>query len=321
MNNTTKNKPGTGLRRYVCTCAFLVFTSFAFAANPGFNFINNKQQTTIRFKLIENLVVIPVTVNNDLKVNLVLDTGGRSLILFGEGYGKLLSVLPDKEVRLNGYGHREYRPGKLSPDNKICVSDIQGLGIGIVVTNDRNFFPYVDGTSINGIIGYQIFSRFIVKIDYPNRLITLTEPFVRPPIDEGFSAAELIIKDTKPYIKARLGIGEVERDAFLHVDTGSSREMILFLKEGDGQLESSKGYRCHVGRGLNGNIQGYKGKDLRLIMPGKNFDDVESFLLKREFSNRELQDASGTIGSGFLQDFVIVLDYINQKFYYKHVAV
>ncbi|UII34938.1 hypothetical protein LVD17_14090 [Fulvivirga ulvae] len=320
MYKTTKNKPGIGLRRHAITCAFLIFTSFAFASNPGFNFINNKQQTTIRFKLIENLVVIPVMVNDNLKVNLVLDTGGRSLILFGEGYNKLLTVLPDKEVKLNGYGHREYRPGKLSPDNKICVSDIQGLGIGIVVTNDKHFFPYVDGMSINGIIGYQIFSRFIVKIDYPNRVITLTEPFVRPQVNEGFYSTDLIIKDTKPYIKVRLGVGEVERDAFLHVDTGSSRQMILFLKEGDQQLEDSKGYRCQVGRGLNGTIRGYKGKGLRLIMPDKNFDDVESFLLRREFSNRELQDASGTIGSGFLQDFVIVLDYVNQKFYYKRIV-
>lgn len=320
MNNT-KIKPGHGLGRYACTCAFLVFTSFAFASNPGFNFINNKQQTTIKFKLIDNLVVIPVIVNDELNVNLVLDTGGRSLILFGDSFSKLLTVLPDKEVRLNGYGRREYRSGKLSPDNKISVSDVQGLGIGVVVTNDKHFFPYAEGTLINGIIGYQIFSRFIVEIDYPNRKITLTEPFARPHIGEEFYSTDLMVKDTKPYIKAKLGIAGVERDAFLYVDTGSSREVILFLKEGDLQLEASKVHRSYVGRGLNGAIQGYRGYGLWLMISCQKFTEVDTYLLEREFSNSELQDASGTIGSGFLRDFVIVLDYVNQKFYYKRVVI
>lgn len=321
MNNTNNRHPARVWSRYVYTCAFLVITSLAFADNLGFNFINNKRQTTIGFKLIGNLIVIPVRINDQMDVNLVLDTGGRSLVLFGKNFQKMLTPVPGKEIRLSGYGSAGHRLAKLSLNNTVSVSpDIQGTGIGIILTTDKYFFPDDPLTTIHGIIGYQIFSRFVVKIDYPNRLITLSEPFDFTNLNDRYKCLNLVVKDTKPYVQASLDFGTEKRDAFFHIDTGSSRKLILFLKNGDELVGNRKLYRCSVGKGLNGNISGFKAKDLALIVANDRFEDVDPYILERKFSDRELQEAAGTIGSAFLKDFVIVMDYVHQKFYYKKVS-
>lgn len=320
MYNSNNNKPTLAWKAYICICLFMLSIFPALADKAGFNFINNKKQTTIRFELIGNLIVIPVKVNDHLDLNLVLDTGGRSLIIFGRHFEKKLPVLPDKKIRIQGYGNKDHLSGTLSVNNLVSISEVEGKGIGIAIVQKRNFFPYDGATEINGIIGYQIFSRFVVKIDYPNREITMYEPMAYVPMEKGLQSVSLIIKDTKPYINGSVRLGEEQRDVHFHVDTGSSRQVILFKKDQDPFFSNDILYKCAVGKGLNGLIKGYKSESINLGLADNRYPEIETYLVEREFSDRELREAAGTIGSGFLKDFIVIFDYVSQRFYFKKVA-
>ncbi len=305
-------------RRSWCALMLLAFCACQFSIAKdykGFNFMNDKLETSIKFKLINDLVIIPVKINTDTEVNLVLDTGGRSVVLFGNNFRKTFECIEQKAF-LNGYGRNRSKTADISLDNTVQLGDVLGKGISILITNGRYFFPYDGETKIHGIIGYQIFSRFVVTIDYKNEMITLTEPdFYRPP--EDYSSMDLLLKDTKPYIKMDYKITTNESThGFFHIDTGSSREVLLFVRENEEKLPSARVRRCGIGKGLNGGISGYRGYKSSLIFENMKIN-TPYFVVKRDFSKREMEHAKGSIGSALLKDFTIVLDYVNEKFYYR----
>ena len=312
------NHPRLVRKRYVFTWVLLLLSTALFADKLGFNFTNNKKQTKIKFKIIDNLIVMPVSINDKLRVNLILDTGGRTLVLFGRRFAKKLDVIPNKEVILNGYGKMHSRKAELSIGNKVNVADVEGRGIGIIVTKDKNFFSDSNLTNIHGIIGYSIFSRFVVMIDYYNQEITLSEPTNFCSDKLSFNQMDLVVKDTKPYIKASWAHHNYQKNAFFHIDTGSARELILFMKDGDEQEEFLQ-ERTWVGKGLNGTISGYRGVEVDLALRNEDVEKISPYFINREFSNREITDAAGSIGGGFLKNYVIIFDYVNEKFYYKKV--
>ena len=52
----------------------------------GFGFDNHKESVTIPFKSYNNLIIIESVIDDKNKLNLILDTGIRSLVLFDKSY-------------------------------------------------------------------------------------------------------------------------------------------------------------------------------------------------------------------------------------------
>jgi len=309
------NKQQTPWVRYILSVvAVMLFTS-AFSNNSRYRFLNDKTQTSFKFNLVKNLIVIPVKVN-DMELNLILDTGMRSIVLFGQRFARKLDVLEGRTVHLSGYGKKKNRPCKLSLDNEIVIADVLGKNVGIVIMPNPDLFKNVGLNKIHGIIGYEIFSRFKVKIDYPSQQITLFEPYVEPVVDE-FEELPLTIQDTKPYVPARMARkdGVVEAGHF-HIDTGSAQDVMMFLQKGRSHSFKPKD-NTHVGIGIGGSIKGFIGEKSEVSFGHGYSKEVIPKYVEREFSNKELKGAQGSIGSKFLKDTVIILDYIHEKFYLK----
>lgn len=308
-NNTTKAPWKKCILFMVAT---MLFTT-AYSKNSRFRFINDKTETSFRFTMVQNLIVIPVKVN-DMDLNLILDTGMRSIVLFGKHFEKKLETLDDVTVRLSGYGKKKNRPGKLSLGNEINIADVLGTEMGIVIMPSPDLFRQVGLKDIDGIIGYEIFSRFKVKIDYPGTEITLYEPFVNLSLPQ-FDAIPLTIKDTKPYIPARMvNSSGAETKGYFHIDSGSAQDILLFHHK-DKPHNFKFARHTNVGVGIGGKIRGYKADPTTIYIGNSYNKEVEPKYILRGFSNRELQDAQGSIGSDFLSDSVIVFDYIHQKMY------
>ncbi|MEM9858436.1 MAG: hypothetical protein AAF843_13820 [Bacteroidota bacterium] len=313
MLNSNNNRHKPWWKYYALIVLICFLTPNSLANDKGFNFIDNRTECSIRFELIDNLIVVPVKINQDVFVNLVLDTGGRSVILFGSHFKKKLEVL-DKEVLLHGYGKNRDKIASLSVDNGLQLGGVMGKGIGILITKGRHFFPYNGKMSIHGIIGYQVFNRFVVSIDYQKKRLTLCEPNKYVP-SADFSRLPLVLKDTKPYVK--LGYSAQYTTAskgYFHIDTGSSKEVIMFLRSDD---YSKRDFEyATVGKGINGTISGLKSNNEPLKLDELDVE-AQYYLVKREFSRKEIQNAQGSIGSGLLNKYTVVLDYVNEYFYFK----
>jgi hypothetical protein len=79
---------------------------------------------------------------------------------------------------------------------------------------------------IRGVIGCELFERYVVTIDYQKRVIILNEPSAFRP-DASASEFRLTFDGRLPVIPAKLKFGQKSVAARLMIDTGASQAVIL----------------------------------------------------------------------------------------------
>ena len=114
---------------------FFLLAHYTQASHPkdGFFLPDNVPEVTFKFRKFRNLIVLPVTINDTIHVNLVLDTGCRNLLLFGQGFEKLFKIEPRRKVEVSGLGEGQALYGKLSVNNKVSIHPVLGEKIPVVI--------------------------------------------------------------------------------------------------------------------------------------------------------------------------------------------
>ena len=120
----------------------LIFNSGHAGRHPaaGFSLPDSVSEMTLRYRTVKDLIVLPVTINDSLQVNLILDTGCRNLILFGKRFRKRLRIHPGKSVEFSGLGSGAAVTGALSIGNKVSINEVLGKQIPVVVVANNNLF-------------------------------------------------------------------------------------------------------------------------------------------------------------------------------------
>ncbi len=308
--------------KLVSAIVFLFFlVSTAAGYHPGrFDFIVKcKKSLEIPFYTFNNQIVIPISINDGVPLNFVLDSGTSQAILFDKQLAKDLKVELGRKIRFSGAGSNNLVIAHRSTGVKLALPGISGENMGMVVLN-RDYMD-MKRFDIHGILGYQIFTRFAVAIDYGRRVLTLMEPQAYHP--RGFYEFNLKVEGAKPYIYTEIitGLQESIRVKLL-MDTGAAFGLSLITGSHPLLLAPPSLEKVRVGTGLGGEIKGYK--SLSRIKIGANaHPEVETvYIHPREYSEKgKLNKSSmGSIGGAFLRDYQVIIDYINQKAYLKPLA-
>ena len=77
-----------------------------------------------QIKTVDGLVILPVVINDTVRVNLILDTGCRNLVLFGKKFQKLFKTEQDKKLQFSGLGVGDAITGELSLNNKVSIEAV-----------------------------------------------------------------------------------------------------------------------------------------------------------------------------------------------------
>ncbi|NJM25808.1 MAG: hypothetical protein HC859_10290 [Bacteroidia bacterium] len=128
------------------------------ADRVGFALPDSVTEFTLRYETIENLIILPVQINKDLKLNLILDTGCRNIVLFGRRFNKYFRFEPGKVVKFSGLGDGNPVEGSVALNNTVSIGAVLGERIPLVVVPSRNLFSSF--TNIHGVIGYRYFLSF-----------------------------------------------------------------------------------------------------------------------------------------------------------------
>ena len=134
---------------------FVIIHSCIASAEPksGFYLPETICEATLTYRDESGLIVLPVTINNTIHVNLILDTGCRNLILFGKRFEKLFNVQPGRKVEFSGLGDGNPIAGTLALNNKVALqvlSSINDLKVSIpkdmafISFDDSEAFPYLN---------------------------------------------------------------------------------------------------------------------------------------------------------------------------------
>jgi hypothetical protein len=286
--------------RFVRVAAlFILFAiNYSFADRAGFFLDDSVSEQSMTYKSYDNLIVIPVTINGGLQVNLILDTGCRNLVLFGNTFQDQLELQPGRIVSFSGMGEGKQVNGSLSLDNTVRFGNITGERIPIVVVSSRSIFKRFP--NVDGIIGYEIFSRFEVEIVPSLRRITF-RPAHNSPVREGYDIIPLTVDESRPMIHSLLVIDGQEVEGNLLIDTGSSKCILVKSKDSE-MLERHK--HQTLGEGLNGQIAGWSTQDSNLTIGTHQMRGVEAGVIYSPWHEY------ASIGMGALKDYAIVLNYV-----------
>ena len=154
---------------------FLVFVSYGFSQGR-FNIQNKAKSDKISFQLINNLIVIPVEIN-DVELSFILDTGvGKAIIFNYLDISDSLKIKDTEPIYLRGLGEGDSVEALKSKNNVFRIGDVVNFHQDLFAVFDKNinFAPRL-GVPIHGIIGYDLFKDLVIEINYSSRFIRLTE--------------------------------------------------------------------------------------------------------------------------------------------------
>jgi len=141
--------------------------------------LNEKKSTTIPFRLSRNHVHIDVQVNGGKKLELILDTGmpAPGVLLLGGAAVRELDLAYVGEALIGGAGGGT-SPAKIAAGVSLKIGDLELTGqTAIVKTDDpAEAAPADVNLEASGVIGFALFGRLVVAVDYDRMLITLSEP-------------------------------------------------------------------------------------------------------------------------------------------------
>lgn len=293
------------------------------AQYPGFRIADPKaKRVVIPFELHSNLIVVPVKINDGEELKFILDTGVRTAILTDKVYVDGIPSVNDRMISLMGAGNAGKISAYVSNNISFDLPGVTADGNALLVLNeDYLMLDNFLGTRVHGILGYEIFSRFVVEIDYLNRKIVLHKPEHFKP-RRSFAAVPITIEDTKPYINhAKFKVDDSTYiNLRLMVDTGASHSLLLNTSSDEHIQVPEKNLYSYLGRGLSGDIYGYLGRVPDLTIDKYHIEDIiasfpENSALAEALSLRT--NTNGNIGGAILKRFKVVFDYGSERMYIK----
>ena len=303
------------------TFVFIFALNFWFAEAQGNFFFSNDVSEKIHFEFINNLIIIPIEINN-VTLSFLLDTGVSRPILFNLTERDSLDLKDTKSFYLRGLGGDGQLKALKSSYNRFKIGNAVSTNQDLYVVYDKTInFTSRLGVLVHGIIGYDMFKDFVVEINYNSKFIRLHKPnSFRPKSSKKWTTLPINIHRRKPYLDAEVTIDNVIKPVKLLIDTGSSDALWLFenLEEG---LVPTKDliFEDYLGKGLSGSVYGKRSKVKLFVLSDFSLKDVNvafpdslSINVAKVYKGR-----NGSIGSSILKRFNLFFDYTNKKLYLK----
>lgn len=295
---------------FVSFCLLMVFSVHG---QSGFSLMNTESDK-IKFELIDNLMVLPVSVNG-VELSFILDTGVSRPILFNIlNFADSLQLKNYETTPLRGLGADGTIEAIRSRSNVVKVGKALNVNqeIFVVFDNSINFTPIL-GVPVHGIIGFDLLKDFVVEINYRSKYIKLHNPETyKYKRCKKCETINLSFSNGKPYLDATGYFDNKPKPLKLLIDTGGSDDLWLFEDDSLGiKPIKDKYFDDYLGRGLSGNVYGkrsklekFKIKQFEFSMVNTAFPDSSAIFLARSFKER-----SGSISGGLLRRFHLIFDY------------
>jgi predicted aspartyl protease len=280
------------------------------AVAPDFAFARGTATTVVPFRFVNNHIYVDAKLNGQA-YSLLVDTGAANLVT--PTTAKALGLAVAGDARVDGVGEG-------SAD--AAFARVGSVGVGDVTLRNQLFtvvpleaFADVEGVPFHGIIGYELFKRFVVRIDYDARTMTLTDPR-RWAQDMHATAVPIVFNGSVPEADGAIdGI-----TGTFDIDTGSRVSVGLnspFVQRHALRGQFRPSVEAVTGWGLGGATRGTVARAKRLSIGPLNVDNVVIDMSLHKVGALSHAAPAGTIGSGLLKRFTVTFDYGGEHIYFE----
>ena len=285
-------------------------------SQSNFKFPEGLEKDKISFKLINNLVVIPVEVNG-AELTFLLDTGVSSTIMFSLSTIDSLELNNTSLVRLRGLGEGGSIEALKSESNIFKIGKIKDENHTVFVIFDESLnLSSRMGIPIHGIIGYEFFKELVVKTNYTKKKLSYFKPEAYVDhFSKKHKKFPLIFHTKKPYINVLTSLNGTFVESTLLIDSGSSDAIWLFDDFNQFDNPDNKYFDDFLGEGLSGSIFGKRSKLNSLKIGVFELNNVKvAYPDEGAFKNIVLfEERDGSIGGDILKRFTVIYDYPSKK--------
>jgi Aspartyl protease/PDZ domain len=270
---------------------------------------NGANSATIPFKLLNNHIYANVLVNGKGPFFFVFDTGGHDLLM--PATAKALGIATEGAGAGMGAG-----------EAVVTTSNARGVTfeIGDVTLKNQTiaivpFSGGIDGYNEQGMIGFEIFRRFVTVIDYGKRTLTFIDPAHFDPRGAGI-ALPFVFYSHLPQIE---GSFEGKAGKF-DIDTGSRDEVTItkpFVDANNLIAKHPNGVTAVDGWGVGGRSVSYLTRSDDLTLGTVKINHVVAGFSTQSKGSLSDPNFEGNVGSGLLKRFVVSFDYDHQIMYLK----
>lgn len=263
---------------------------------------------TLPFREENGWIIVPASVNGAPPVDFVLDTGAS-----------MLAILAGPETAGLGLDMRQVR--RLgSADNlaapKAAVQENMDIDFGPLTLMQQTVLAIpvetlkcsaeIPEPPFQGVIGHELFHRYVVEIDYDRGQVVLHDPDSYRYRGRGQVVAA-DIRGRQPFVQAQVQAPDGGRyEARLHVDSGAGIDLSLFPQTSAAIVVPPGGEKrngCFVG----GLAEYHTGTTVELGLDGgPALSTPASYALGKEVIDT---GQNGRLGSRFLRRHNVVFDY------------
>jgi len=263
----------------------------------------------VHFDLVNNHIYADGAIDGK-PARFLVDTGGMNLLTpaaaktFGiAGEGKLAGRGVGDEVVDFSFGHAD----------EVRLGDA-ALAKPVFVIMDLGELAKVEGVEFDGLVGYEMFRRFGVTIDYAGGTLTLVDAAKFAP-PAGASMIPFELDDRIPIVEGTLdGV-----PARMSIDTGSRSSLTMhspFVREHRLVEKYHAASDAVIGWGVGGPSRGRVARFGTLVLGDLKIPGIAGDLYtgdKGAFANPDL---AGNLGGGLFKRFTVAFDYAKKRLYF-----
>ncbi len=275
---------------------------------------SGERTVKIPFRLVGTYAVIGAEIGGH-EIGLVLDTGMPA-------NGVLLHAGPEGDVYgLDCVG----KAGVMGAGGETVMADM-AIGVqiklpGLVLNGQMAIvMPYAldrytvfPREGMHGVIGFSLFDRFVVNIDYDKSVIVLTEPdSYSPPSD-----AEILplgFRHNIPFLacSAEMSDGSTVQ-MNLVVDCGHSGALALNIGSQESIVVPTEAIETRIGIGATGELIGHVARIPKLTIGDHTFENVVTSFKTKPDVGPMSREEEGNLGAEVLRRFNVTFDYQNER--------
>ncbi len=252
-------------------------------------------------------IVVPVTVNGHA-LRFLLDSGSGTAFVT-EGGAKTAGLTTQGDLPALGYGGSAATG--LAADTTLEVGNAVRLThLTLHVIKDPAITRLLaEHGHLDGAVGYELFARLTVGIDYTNKTLTLTDPATVPPKQAGESVVPIKLENRMPTVLASVDGKAPGR--FL-IDTGDSGAAHLYtqyaLANGLLPKAGDPGAATQQGVGVGGQMTETLSPGHSLRIGGERVSGLTLSTVGGPGIS-QISSQAGGIGNLFLSHFIVTFDY------------
>ncbi|MFH1892535.1 MAG: aspartyl protease family protein [Candidatus Zixiibacteriota bacterium] len=277
---------------------------FQGADRPDFG-IYREKFTTVDLEIRSNHIYLPVMIGADGPYNFLLDSGAGMTII---GRDAATSLVLERTGELPAVGVGGVEAGSFVAIDSLSVGQavMRNLVAGEL---DLSSINEIAQEPIDGILGYDLFARFVVQIDYYDSLLTLFLP------DDsltygGRDTLALEIESNHPMVAATINDTILRR---FRIDTGSANYLDLGFDVVNqyNLIEESRSTREGMQlRGIGGaTVMSVSGRLESFRLGTEILRDVPCSFTTADSGILAIEGVDGNIGGGLLAKFTCTFDY------------